>query len=415
MKNHLVNDWMEVSLGSLIQKARPITYGVVQPGDHDPDGIPLIRGRDYSDGWRSIDDLFRVSPSVERAFARARLKTGDLVITIKGDVGTVAQVIPELDGANISQTNARLAIDDASALPRFVLHFLQSPLGKLEISKATQGGAQPSLVFGSISSFRLPRPPIAEQQRIVTILDAWDHSIDQTERLIVAKQRRFNATRVRLIEAHQSLGIGSNSWELAEFGDIAEELKQRNAAGHGPDRVMGVIKGEGLVPMRAHVMASDLRRYLVVPPQAIAYNPMRLNIGSIAASRYDEDVLVSPDYVVFRAREGRADPNFLRFLIGTKRWRDHLITVGSGSVRTRIYFDGLAEMVLRVPDVREQKRIGQILTAMEEDLKTTVEAASALSIQKRGLMQKLLTGEWRLDERFDPSPSPRQAHLGGVS
>ena len=56
MKKHLVKDWMEASLGSLIQKARPITYGVVQPGDHDPDGIPLIRGRDYSDGWRSIDD-----------------------------------------------------------------------------------------------------------------------------------------------------------------------------------------------------------------------------------------------------------------------------------------------------------------------------------------------------------------------
>ncbi len=178
---------------------------------------------------------------------------------------------------------------------------------------------------------------------------------------------------------------------------------------------MGVIKGEGLVPMRAHVMASDLRRYLVVPPRAIAYNPMRLNIGSIAASRYDEDVLVSPDYVVFRARKGRADPDFLRFLIGTKRWRDHLITVGSGSVRTRIYFDGLAEMVLRVPDVREQKRIGHILAAMEQDLKTTIEVASALRAQKRGLMQKLLTGEWRLDERFDPSPAARQAHLGGAS
>lgn len=401
MKGHLVKDWTVVSLGSLIQKARPITYGVVQPGEHDPNGIPLIRGRDYSGGWRCIDDLFRVSPSVERAFARARLKTGDLIITIKGDVGTVAQVIPELDGANISQTNARLAIDDARALPRFVLHFLQSPLGKLEVSKATQGGAQPSLVFGAISSFRLPHPPIEEQQRIVAVLDAWDQSIDQTGRLIAAKQRRFDVARIRLIEAFQSVGKGRNSWTPVDFGEIVEELKQRNAAGHGPDRVMGVIKGEGLVPMRSHVMAADLRRYLVVPPRAIAYNPMRLNIGSIAASQYDQDVLVSPDYVVFRARKGRADPEFLRFLIGTKRWRDHLVTVGSGSVRTRIYFDGLAEMVLRVPDIGEQKRIGQVLAAMEQDLNMTIEAASALRTQKRGLMQKLLTGEWRLGEDFE--------------
>lgn len=401
MKSHFKSDWPEVSLGSLIQKTRPITYGVVQPGEHDPNGIPLIRGRDYSDGWRQIGDLFRVSPNVERAFARARLKTDDLVITIKGDVGTVEQVIPELDGANISQTNARLAIDHVRALPRFVLHFLRSPLGKVEISKATQGGAQPSLVFEAISSFRLHLPPAEEQQRIVAVLDAWDRAIHQTERLIAAKQRRFDSARIRLIETFQSASKANNTWVLTEFGEIAEELKQRNSAGHGPDRVMGVIKGEGLIPMRSHVMAADLRRYLTVPPRAIAYNPMRLNIGSIATSQYDQDVLVSPDYVVFRARKDRADPDFLRFLIGTKRWRDHLVLVGSGSVRTRIYFDGLAEMVLRVPDIREQKRIGQVLSTVEQDVNATIDSASALRSQKRGLMQKLLTGKWRLGENFE--------------
>jgi len=303
------------------------------------------------------------------------------------------------------------------AIGRWLSFVIGSPAMRARL-KAIASGTSNSMKNISQDSFlSLPVrvPPIDEQRRIATVLDAWDQAIDKTERLIAAKRRRFDAARIRLIESFQSAGKGSNLWAPAEFGEIAEELKQRNAAGHGTDRVMGVIKGEGLVPMRAHVMASDLRRYLVVPPQGIAYNPMRLNIGSIAASRYDEDVLVSPDYVVFRARKGRANPDFLRFLIGTKRWRDHLITVGSGSVRTRIYFDGLAEMVLRVPDVREQKRIGQILTAMEEDLKTTIEAASALRTQKRGLMQKLLTGEWRLDERFDPSPAPRQAHQGGVS
>ncbi len=73
-------------------------------------------------------------------------------------------------------------------------------------------------------------------------------------------------------------------------------------------------------------------------------------------------------------------------------------------------------MVLRVPDIREQKRIGQILAAMEEDLKTTIEAASALRTQKRGLMQKLLrvNGGWGevrmkiLGFRSDPS-TPRYA------
>ena len=61
--------WREAHLGELVQKDRPITYGVVQPGDYDPEGIMLVRGGDYADGWRPIGELFRVSPAVEKAFA----------------------------------------------------------------------------------------------------------------------------------------------------------------------------------------------------------------------------------------------------------------------------------------------------------------------------------------------------------
>lgn len=394
--------WTNATLGELIDSARPITYGVVQPGDYYPNGVILIRGGDYAAGWRSLEELYRVSPDIERPYSRARLKAGDLVITIKGEVGTVAQVPSELEGSNISQTNARLAINEERAAPRFILNYLQSSLGEIEIRKATQVGAQPGLVFGDIASFNVPLPPLSQQRRIVNVLDTWDYAIHRAERLVSVKQHRFQAIRIRLIERPQSASIDSNRWKSVEFLEIAEELKSRNAQLYSSDRVMGVIKGEGLVPMRSHVMAADLRRYLIVPPRAIAYNPMRLSIGSIAASSYDHDVLVSPDYVVFRASPGHADPDYLRFIIGTKRWRDHLTLVGSGSVRTRIYFDGLSEMVLRVPGLDEQQRIGRLLRTLEQDIEESSRALAALRIQKRGLMQKLLTGEWQLDERFDP-------------
>lgn len=251
-------------------------------------------------------------------------------------------------------------------------------------------------------------PPPLEQERIVAVLGTWDSAVDQLEQMLTAKMLRFRATRVRLLELEnlKNPRRAHEKWRPVELGVIAEELKRRNLAGHGANRVMGVIKGEGLVPMRAHVMSADLRRYLIVPPRAIAYNPMRLNIGSIAASHFDHDVLVRPDYVVFRARAGRADPDFLRHLIGTKRWRDHLARVGSGSVRTRIYFEGLGEMLLRVPSVLEQKRIGQTLSALEQDLIATNNMLSALRLQKRELTKRLLTGEWRLDERFEPHTPP---------
>jgi type I restriction enzyme, S subunit len=375
-----------------------------EPDRVNPIRLPYLRVANVQDGHIDLSEIRYITVS-EHQVARYALQAGDVLMTEGGDFDKLGrgavwkgQITPCLHQNHVFAVRP----NQAQILSAFLAAYCESSAGKryfLSCSKQTTNLA--SINSTQLKEMPIVVPPLPEQRRITTALEAWDQAIDQAERLIDAKQQRFVVARVNLIEAFQAAARGNNSWRPTEFGEVAEELKQRNAAGHGPDRVMGVIKGEGLVPMRAHVMASDLRRYLVVPPRAIAYNPMRLNIGSIAASRYDEDVLVSPDYVVFRARKGRADPDFLRFLIGTKRWRDHLITVGSGSVRTRIYFDGLAEMVLRVPDVREQKRIGQMLAAMEEDLKTTIEAASALRTQKRGLMQKLLTGEWRLGEKFE--------------
>ena len=404
MKLRLQPGWSEGYLSDVVTKVTAGTSANCEDREFREGDRRVLKLSAVS-GGRFIPTEAKVVARSEHSRLRTPVRSGTVLFTRKNT--------PELvgDSAYISKDVRELYLPDLiwelntarGVEPRWLNHWLQAHPFRSQIPSLSAGSSQSMVGIsqGNLLASPVLIPPQREQKRIVTVLDAWDQAADQTGRLIAAKQRRFSTVRINLIEAFQAAAQGNNSWRPTEFGEIAEELKQRNTAAHGPDRVMGVIKSEGLVPMRSHVMAADLRRYLVVPPRAIAYNPMRLNIGSIAASQYDQDVLVSPDYVVFRARKGRADPDFLRFLIGTKRWRDHLITVGSGSVRTRIYFDGLAEMVLRVPDIREQKRIGQILAAMEQDLNTTIEAASALRTQKRGLMQKLLTGEWRLGEDFE--------------
>jgi type I restriction enzyme S subunit len=400
VRSKLPNGWDWCALNEIVG---PPQYGLSNATSSDGN-TPVIGMRDIVDGKIVDSGWSRVllDPKEQNNF---RLHEGDLLLNRTNSPALVGKlaVWDRIEEAVFASYIVRYAARSQIAHPQFTLAALSTSRSQQQIERLvtraiSQANINPSAFYNDVE---IALPPLPEQRRIVAVLEAWDQAIDQTERLIAAKLRRYDAARVRLIEIFQSAEKGNNSWVPAEFGEIAEELKQRNTAGHGPDRVMGVLKDEGLVPMRSHVMAADLRRYLIVPSRAIAYNPMRLNIGSIAASQYDQDVLVSPDYVVFRARKGRADPDFLRFLIGTKRWRDHLVIVGSGSVRTRIYFDGLAEMMLRVPNIREQKRIGQFLTAIEKDLNATIESASVLRTQKRGLMQKLLTGEWRLGGNFE--------------
>lgn len=389
--------WRETTLGELIDHKRPITYGVVQPGEHDPHGIPLVRGGDFSSGWRPIEDYRRVSPEVEQPFSRARLKRGDLVITIKGDVGTAAIVPDFLDGANISQTNARLAIDPKKAKAEIVLAFLQSRSGRKQIDAVTQVGAQPGLIFRDIQGFRLWLPTLPEQRKIAEILRTWDEAIEKLKALQAAKERRLEALRDALLFEGLRVGEVRRNRPMRRIGEVTRELTARNSDGAlGRDLVMGVTNSRGIVPMREQTVADDIGRYKKLPPLAFAYNPMRINVGSIAMNPGNRTVLVSPDYVVFACEENGMEPDYLDHLRQTRWWLHHINSGGSGSVRQRTYYDDLAALHLPLPDLGEQQAIVKVLNTAKADVAASVELGEALTRQKHGLMQKLLTGEWRV-------------------
>ncbi|MDN3719463.1 hypothetical protein QW131_10175 [Roseibium salinum] len=86
---------------------------------------------------------------------------------------------------------------------------------------------------------------------------------------------------------------------VVRLRDVTVEAKLRNGDKLSPASVMGVRKHDGIVPMQEGLAASNITRYKIVRPHWFAYNPMRLNIGSIARWNGDDDILVSPDYVVF--------------------------------------------------------------------------------------------------------------------
>ena len=74
----------------------------------------------------------------------------------------------------------------------------------------------------------------------------------------------------------------------------------------GLESVMAVTKADGIVPMRERTIGASIDRYLVVQKNCFAYNPMRINIGSIARWQGEKDILVSPDYI-------GASRDFVRF------------------------------------------------------------------------------------------------------
>src|SRR5712691_6121519 len=182
-KSEIPLGWEAACITDIVDVARPVTYGVVQPGERQSTGIPLIRGKDYSSGEVSTDDLYLIHPTIARAYSRSIVKGNDILLSIVGYVGLCAAVPHELIGANITQTTARIAIRKGLSY-RFFLHQFRAPEFQAQVRRFMKGSAQPGLNLADVEKMRVLVPPLHEQRRIAEILDTADEAIRSTEQVI---------------------------------------------------------------------------------------------------------------------------------------------------------------------------------------------------------------------------------------
>src|SRR5690554_238963 len=97
----MVPDQKTTTLDSFVDPIAPICYGILKPGEHVPDGIPVIKVKNIIGGRILENELLRTSPEIHKQYKRAEVNQGDLLLTIRGTTGRVAIVPLSLSGANI--------------------------------------------------------------------------------------------------------------------------------------------------------------------------------------------------------------------------------------------------------------------------------------------------------------------------
>ena len=208
----------------------------------------------------------------------------------------------------------------------------------------------------------------------------------------------------------------SRQFEELELGDVAFEIKDRAESQALDDlRVYGVDRTDGLTP-DAKYTSKNLGRYKVLKPAMFAYNPMRLNIGSIAYCTANHRVgLVSPDYVVFGCKKDKLDPDFFNYFIKGPVWKQWTTAAGVGSVRVRIYFRELARMPITLPPLAEQKAIAAVLGALDDKIELNRRMNATLEAMARALFQSWFVDfdpvRAKLDGRQPPNLAPATAAL----
>jgi type I restriction enzyme S subunit len=402
----LPEGWTKRPLGELIQPDRKITYGIVQPGGFVEEGVPLVRGGDYANGWVPLTAIKRVRPEIDAPYRRSKLRGGDLLMTIVGYTGTVAEVPEWLAGANITQTTARIAIDENVSEPRYCFHALQSSFVQDQVKRFTKGAAQPGLNLEDIELLVVPCPPRVEQRRIAAVLDSWDQAVDTAERLIARKRTRFRWTREVVLAGRARLAGRWGEWRRVRLGQV---LHEHGATSTGAEPVYSVSVHRGLVDQIEHLgrsfAAATTSHYNRVMPGDIVYTKSPTGdfpLGIIKQSKVESNVIVSPLYGVFTP-ESRVIGVLLDAYFSspgnTMHYLAPLVQKGAKNtiaVTNNQFLQGFVELP---SDPGEVQALSDLVEAALDDISVTEKEIALLRRQKRGLMQKLLTGEWRVTPR----------------
>lgn len=317
-------------------------------------------------------------------------------------------VLPKVGGALLTNKRRILTCETAidnncmALIPNEVDHnFLYNWTLLIDLAKYSQSGALPSINASDLGEIEIPLPPLSEQKKIAEILSTWDLAIETCEKLISAKQTRKRALAQRLLTGKQRFPqFAGQAWENLHIRDIAREISAKNKDG-SQLTVLSCTKHKGLVDSLSYfgkrIFSENLSTYKIVKCGQFAYATNHIEEGSIGYQDLYDKALISPMYTVFETNN-KVDDGFLYKLLKTETYRHTFEAMTSGSINRRgsLRWNGFKLIKIRLPSLEEQKRIAEVLSACDKEIELLEKQRDSLKQQKRGLMQKLLTGKVRV-------------------
>ena len=275
------------------------------------------------------------------------------------------------------------------------MQWLKYKLENWNLNRFSESSAQPGLSVEKLVRYKLSVPTLKEQNKIAEILSLWDTAIAKQTALIEHLTLRKRGLMQQLLTGKKRLK-GFEGGAFHRLGNYISECNRRN---NGCNRVLSVTNTRGFILQEEQfdkiVASNDTSNYKVVCRGEFAYNPSRVNVGSLAMlSEYDEGIL-SPMYIVFKANEN-IDKYYLLQCLQSWWFRGHIPAYTQGSVRDSLSFDGLCSMKFYIPTLQEQKAISAILEQADKEIEIQKQKLAAMQEQKKGLMQVLLTGKKRI-------------------
>nr|WP_321780957.1 restriction endonuclease subunit S [uncultured Campylobacter sp.] len=366
---NLPSGWRVVKL----EKVAPLQRGYDLPTDNIKEGLyPVV----YSNGILRFHNEFKA-------------KAPGVITGRSGTIGKVVYVEEDYWPHNTSLWVTNFYDNN----PKFIYYMYIN----LNLARFSAGSGVPTLNRNDIHAQTIPLPPLDEQEKIAEILSTWDEAINLTINLIENKKRFKKALMQILLTAKIRFPEFKDEWKETKLGKCLKEKSDRNTK--NIDLVLSVTNKFGFVTQVEYfdksVASDNMTNYKIVKKGNFAYNPSRINIGSIALLESYEIGILSPMYVVFECLKN-SDNRFLKFWFQSHNFIGNLYKYLAGSVRKSLNFKDMKTISIKLPNLNEQQKIAEVLAACDDEINLLNLKLENLKKQKQDLMQKLLSGKVRV-------------------
>ena len=240
-------------------------------------------------------------------------------------------------------------------------------------------------------------PPLKEQEKIAEILSTWDSAIEKQEQLIEKKKEFKKGLMQRLLSGEVRFKEFNGKWVKVKLG---EKFKERKETGFEDLELLAITTANGVV-RRTEIdikdtSSEDKSKYKRILPGDIGYNTMRMWQGVSGLSRYEG--IVSPAYTILKPVEN-IDSLYMSYLFKTPNVINLFYRYSQGLVSDtlNLKYENFKDIKVKISNnIEEQKKISEVLKTADKEIDLLEKELEALKLQKKGLMQRLLTGEVRV-------------------
>lgn len=359
-------------------------------------GVPLITARNVKDGYLDFAETEYIElETYESWMSRGIPKGGDVLLTTEAPLGNVAQ-FPTSGKYALAQRVITLRGDEDKLDNTFLKYFFLSGFGNRALHLRSSGSTAIGIRQTELRKVEIPLPPLSEQRRIAQVLNTWDEAVRYSDQLIAAKIKMKRGFMQQLLTGKKRFPeFQQQEWIKVGAGEL---FKNHSVKGNKHEELLSATQDKGIIPRsmleaRVTMPTGDTGAFKLVEEGDFVIS-LRSFQGGLEYSYYRG--IVSPAYTVLKPKK-KINAEFYKQYYKSYEFIGRLATAVIG-IRDgkQVSYEDFCLVKIPYPSSEEQARIAELLNACDKEIEFLKQQLGGLKQQKRGLMQKLLTGQIRV-------------------